>query len=286
MTKWIITALAVIVTAVLIVLFLPKKGEVIKIQPPLVEVSRIDTHSISRNIDLIGYLTPVRQTAALSKAYGKVIKIKVHEGSRVYKNQTLITLQPEEVGLDFKPQPVKAPISGVVAGIMVKEGEPVKEGTPVVTIIDPNDIEVNVSIAGEYYNELQISDKATIFVNSDTIPARIKAKTPVIDPLTRTFNITLIPKTSSQHLVSGLSVTVQLTLEEKQGILAVPNSALRNSKLLLVNKNNVVEQRNVSIGLKGAKFTEITKGVKKGDMVIVFGGQNLTTGQKVRTVVE
>jgi multidrug efflux pump subunit AcrA (membrane-fusion protein) len=285
MKKWIFTAVAVIAVGAAIVLLLPKKGEVIEVPPPLVEVAEISTHTVSRSVDLIGYVAPMRQTAAVSRAYGKVTRINVTEGSRVYKDQVLLTLQPEEVGLTFKPQPVKAPIAGVVAEVMVREGEPVMQGTPVVAIIDPSLIEVEVAVAGEYYNDVQTSDAAFLMVNSDTIPARIKSKTPVVDPMTRTFNLTLTPQGSSPHLVSGLSVTVRLVLEEKEQVLAVPNSALQDSKLI-VTQGDTVEQRKVTLGLRGAALTEITGGVTKGEMIIIFGGQNLATGQRVRTIVK
>lgn len=284
MKKWIITAVAVIAVGAAIVIFLPKRGEVIEVTPPLVEVARVQTHTVSRSIDLIGYVAPMRQTAAVSRAYGKVTGIKVTEGSRVYKDQVLLTLQPEEVGLTFKPQPIKAPISGVVAEVMVKEGEPVAPATPVVTIIDPSQIEVKVAIAGEYYNDVEATDKVFLMVNSDTVQARIRSKAPVVSPTTRTFAITLTPTTSSPHLVSGLSVTVRLILEEKDDVLAVPNVALQDSKLLLVNRDTI-EQRKVLPGLKGVELTEILDGVEEGELIVTFGGQNLVTGQQVRTVL-
>jgi hypothetical protein len=122
-------------------------------------------------------------------------------------------------------------------------------------------------------------------VNSDTIPAKIKSKTPVVDPTTRTFAITLAPQGSSPHLVSGLSVTVRLILEEKNQVLAVSNSALQDSKLFVV-ESDTIEQRKIKLGLRGLELTEILEGAKEGELVVTFGGQNLATGQKVRTAVK
>jgi RND family efflux transporter MFP subunit len=235
-------------------------------------------------VDLIGYVAPMRQTAAVARAFGKVTSIKVQEGSRVYKDQTLLTLQPEEVGLEFKPQPVKAPISGVVAEVMVREGEPVQHGTPVVAIIDPSQVEVEVAVAGEYYTDVQTTDQAFLIVNSDTIPARIKSKSPVVDPMTRTFAVTLRPLGTSPHLVSGLSVTVRLVLEEAENVLAVPNTALDDSRLLVVAADTV-QERKITLGLRGLDYSQILEGAKEGDYIITFGGQNLGTGNKVRTIV-
>jgi membrane fusion protein (multidrug efflux system) len=122
-------------------------------------------------------------------------------------------------------------------------------------------------------------------VNSDTIPAKIKSKAPVVDPMTRTFTITLVPQGSSPHLVSGLSVTVRLVLEEKYRVLAVSNSALQDSKMFVV-ESDTIEQRKVVLGLRGLELTEILEGAKEGELVVTFGAENLATGQKVRTVIK
>ena len=60
--------------------------------------------------------------------------------------------------------------------------------------------------------------------------------------------------------------------------------ALQDSKLLLVNRDTV-EQRKVLLGLKGVELTEILDGVEEGELIVTFGGQNLVTGQQVRTVL-
>jgi multidrug efflux pump subunit AcrA (membrane-fusion protein) len=281
--KWIITGIAVVAAAVLIVVFLPKKGKVEETPPPLVEVTKVDTQTVAQTIDLVGYVTPVRQTAAVSRAYGKVLRINVKEGSMVYKDQVIMVLQPEEVGLEFQPQPVKAPISGLVAQLMVKEGEPVASATPVAAIIDPSKTEVDVPVAGEYYSSIAIDDRALIMVNSDTVTARINSKTPLVDPVTRTFSIKLTPLEESSHLVSGLSVNVRLILEEKKGVLAVPNSALDDSKLFVASGDSVVE-RTVVTGITGSEETEVVQGLSSGERIVTFGGQNLVSGQKIRTV--
>lgn len=283
MKKWIITGIAVVAAGVLIVVFLPKKGKVEETLPPLVEVTEVDTQTVAQTIDLVGYVAPVRQTAALSRAYGKVLHINVKEGSRVYKDQVIMVLQPEEVGLEFQPQPVKAPISGLVARLMVKEGEPVAASTPVAAIIDPSKTEIEVPVAGEYYTSIEIDDKALVMVNSDTVSARINSKTPLVDPVTRTFSIKLTPIEESSHLVSGLSVNVRLILEEKKGVLAVPNSALDDSKIFAASGDSVVE-RKVVTGITGAENTEILSGLSRGERIITFGGKNLVSGQKIRTV--
>jgi len=168
---------------------------------------------------------------------------------------------------------------------MVREGEPVQQGTPVAAIIDPAKIEVELAVAGEYYTDVQTTDQAFLMVNSDTIPARIKSKSPIVDPMTRTFGVTLTPQGTSPHLVSGLSVTVRLILEEKVNVLAVTNSALDDSKLKIVAGDSV-EVRNVKLGIRGVEKTEILDGASAGEAIIVFGGQNLGTGNKVRTVTK
>jgi hypothetical protein len=65
----------------------------------------------------------------------------------------------------------------------------------------------------------------------------------------------------------------------------VPDSALGADQsgryLLVVGKDNVVEQRNVEIGVREGALRVIEKGIKPEDRVIVSGLLRAVPGQKV-----
>lgn len=68
-------------------------------------------------------------TTLQSEVTGTVWKIEVQEGDTVQPDQSLMVLESMKMEI-----PVCAPTAGVVRQLLVKEGEPVAEGQPVLVL--------------------------------------------------------------------------------------------------------------------------------------------------------
>ncbi|MBP6896826.1 biotin carboxyl carrier protein [Pseudacidovorax sp. 1753] len=68
-------------------------------------------------------------TTLQSEVTGTVWKIEVQEGDTVQPDQSLLVLESMKMEI-----PVCAPAAGVVRQLLVKEGEAVAEGQPVVVL--------------------------------------------------------------------------------------------------------------------------------------------------------
>ena len=64
-----------------------------------------------------------------SEVTGSVWRVLVSEGASVDEDQTLIVVESMKMEI-----PITASDSGEVVSILVKEGDPIAEGVPVVTI--------------------------------------------------------------------------------------------------------------------------------------------------------
>jgi multidrug efflux pump subunit AcrA (membrane-fusion protein) len=86
-------------------------------------------------------------------------------------------------------------------------------------------------------------------------------------------------------MLPGMFVHVRVPLGAPQEALTVPETALGTDQagryLLVVNKDNVVEQRPVEIGAREGEMRVVTKGVSAEDRVIIAGLQRAVPGQKV-----
>ena len=89
-------------------------------------------------------------------------------------------------------------------------------------------------------------------------------------------------------LLPGLFVRVRIPTRTVDDALMVPDAALGADQsgryLLVVGKDDVVEQRNVEIGSAEGTLRVIEKGIKADDRVIVGGMQRAVPGQKVKPV--
>jgi multidrug efflux pump subunit AcrA (membrane-fusion protein) len=90
-------------------------------------------------------------------------------------------------------------------------------------------------------------------------------------------------------LVPGMYAEVNLTLERRDGVLAIPLSAVdtdgdgqaAQSKVMVVTPSNRLEVRKVTLGLETANFVEILSGLKDGDLVVIGSRASLQPGQEV-----
>jgi multidrug efflux pump subunit AcrA (membrane-fusion protein) len=86
--------------------------------------------------------------------------------------------------------------------------------------------------------------------------------------------------------LAGLFAKATLTLEQKSHALVVPMQALSQSgnsaTVFVVDMNNRVQSRSVTIGLQGANEAEVLTGLNEGDRIVVSDRSGLKAGAEVR----
>ncbi len=108
---------------------------------------------------------------------------------------------------------------------------------------------------------------------------------PRIDPSTGTLQARAIFPNEDRLLVSGLFARIRVPYRRDKALLA-PESAVGITQggryVLIVNKDNVVEQRMVETGQLDNEMRVILKGISKDDRVVVNGIQRARPGRKVQ----
>ncbi len=109
---------------------------------------------------------------------------------------------------------------------------------------------------------------------------------PALDPATGTLAVRAVLDNPKRTLLPGLFVRIRIPMEEEEtASLLVPDTALganqAGSYLLVVDKDNVVQQRGVRIGALQGRLRVIAEGLKPDDLVVVSGLQKAIPGQKV-----
>jgi multidrug efflux pump subunit AcrA (membrane-fusion protein) len=86
-------------------------------------------------------------------------------------------------------------------------------------------------------------------------------------------------------LLPGYYVRVRVPFDQQQNALLVPDVALGSDQagryLLVVNSDNVVEQRKVRTGQVEGELRVIESGLKADDRVVIAGLLRAIPGQKV-----
>ena len=111
---------------------------------------------------------------------------------------------------------------------------------------------------------------------------------PTVDPSTGTLAARASLANGDYALLPGYFVRVRIPAREQQPALLVPDVALGADQsgryVLVVNKNDVVEQRTVEADQLVGDLRVIAKGLTKDDRVIVGGIMRAVPGQKVEPV--
>jgi RND family efflux transporter MFP subunit len=199
---------------------------------------------------------------------------------------------------------VSAPFDGLVTARQVSVGDYVGgngAATVLASIVELDPIYVNFSISERDVLVLRAEvrrrgltpadlKKVPVDVGLQTEPGyphegHLDYAAPQIDPSTGTLTARAILENPKHVLLPGMFVRVRVPIGEQKNALLVPDIALGTDQggryLLTVGKDDVVAQRNVTIGPLEGTLRVIEKGITADDNVIVAGIQRAIPGQKV-----
>ena len=73
------------------------------------------------------------------------------------------------------------------------------------------------------------------------------------------------------NLLPGYSADIEVRLESRAGILRVPTEAVLEGKRVLVYNpdSEVLEERKIETGLSNWQYTEVSAGLKAGELIVV-----------------
>jgi membrane fusion protein (multidrug efflux system) len=81
-----------------------------------------------------------------------------------------------------------------------------------------------------------------------------------------------------------------LELQRRDNVLTVPVQAVLNNggqaSVLVVDGQNHVQLRDVTVGLQGSRMVEVESGLKEGDRVIAGGQSKYQAGETVKPILE
>lgn len=199
---------------------------------------------------------------------------------------------------------VTAPFDGIVTAHLVSVGELVGAASPptqLATIVQLDPIYVNFNVNEQ--DVLRIREVARQRGISVTdlrqLPVEVGLQTetgyphqgkldyisPTLNQSTGTLAVRGIFSNPDRTLLPGFYVRVRVPYDKQQDALLVPDTSLGSDQagryLLVVNGDNVVEQRKVQTGPSEGDLRVIESGLKPDDRVVIAGLLRAIPGQKV-----
>jgi RND family efflux transporter MFP subunit len=189
-----------------------------------------------------------------------------------------------------------APFDGVVTWRYADPGTLIQAGTtsdsqslPLVRVSDNYLLRLDFPVSVQYIQYLHTSDLVDVRVDSlggRMFSGKITRSTGKVDEDTRTMMFEIEVPNPDLEVAPGMYATVVLKLEDHPNVLAIPTQAVasdKGSSVLVVNHDNEIEARPVTLGLEMPDKYEVLSGLQEGDLVVVGNPRHLQPGQKVET---
>ena len=181
---------------------------------------------------------------------------------------------------------IRAPISGTINSLPIKQGDFVQAMSPILTVANNNALEVVAYVTADDASRIAVGDKATL----DTgIVGTITRIAPALDPVTKKIEVRIgLPADAS--LLNGQSVVVTFTKpayttpKPTNGPITIPLSALKigatEIDVFTVTASSTLAAHPVTLGLLMGDRVAITSGLTP-DMIIVTDARGLQSAETV-----
>lgn len=181
---------------------------------------------------------------------------------------------------------LKSPINGTVATKNMQVGEMASPSLPVVSVVDIGKVKLEINVTEAYINKIALGQKVEVNIPAaeGVFSATIKTISPVVNQQTKAYPVELVMENKDNKLKSGMYAEANLIVNHRKDILVAAQRALieRNSKVhVFVEKDGVVELREIEVGLKNGVEVEIVKGLAEGENIVTVGQETLINGDKV-----
>ena len=187
---------------------------------------------------------------------------------------------------------ITAPYNGVVTMRYADTGALIPAGTAeglnqaVVKLAQSDVLRLRMPVPERDVPLVHIGSQVTVHVQAtgQQFPGTVVRYTRDVSNATRTMLTEVDVNNPDLTLAPGMYADVTFNLEQKNGALLVPASAIIQGdqpSVMMVDASNRVRKQAVVLGISGANSQEITAGLQPGDKVIIGGQSELQPGQQV-----
>jgi membrane fusion protein (multidrug efflux system) len=182
---------------------------------------------------------------------------------------------------------IYSPLGGIVREKRLTKGDYVRNGSQLLWIVQTDPLKLSFTVPEKDMGKLKIGQDVLFKV--DTYPdtefkGRLGTIYPSLEEKTRTLQVEALVPNHDNRLKPGLFAKVTLYTGQARDIVVVPITAVlyEDSRVkVFIAEGERAKERPVKIGTKYGEYLEIVEGLKKGEMVVVAGQNNLAEGVKM-----
>lgn len=266
-----------------------EEGKVVKEGEPLLKIDdrelRVDADEANGNYEHLK-----RNYARTQDLYERNLINKQDYETQTYQlEQARLRLERSKIRLAYAT--VRAPFAGVISARDVQVGARVAGGTKVFSMVKLDDLVARVFVPGRYLPVVAENQPAVVtseFLPNKTFTGWVKRISPVIDPKSGTFKVTVgVRGDKPSDLPPGLFVGVRVITDTRTNAVLIPKRAViyeGGERYVFAVVNDRAVKKKLTVGFEDPNNVEALAGFEVGTPVIVLGQSGLKDGSLVRSV--
>ena len=208
----------------------------VKEEIPPVQIQVVKTSPLTESLNLTGDVIGIEEIDVFPKVSGKLVEMKVREGSRVERDEVLAIIDRDVEGVRFERAEVTSPVDGIVGIVYMDKGARVNPpdpspsmGTALVRIVNMDSVKVVVNIIEKELSKIKEGKQARIRVHAypDIVfSGRVTLVSPTVSPMTRTAAVEITIPNPRHQLRPGMFAEAEIVIRKTEDAIMIPAYAV------------------------------------------------------------
>lgn len=192
--------------------------------------------------------------------------------------------------LELSYTEIRAPIDGVISERYIKLGNTIDVNSPAFHVTSLEPLVSYLHVPEREYRRLQPGQTVRIEIDalqSAMFTGTVARISPVVDPDTGTFKITIEVSDASRRLKPGMFGRIGIVSDVHENAMQIPRNAIIEeagiSALFIVEDDKVIE-RTIQTGYSAGGMVEVLDGLADDETFVVVGQANLKDGTSITVI--
>ncbi len=247
-----------------------------------------------------------RLTLELSRAEAALSKLHrdYERNDELFQKNLISAVEYERVKSDYETQKaardlaqlevtyatVRAPFSGIISERLIKKGNMVATHAPTFRLTDFDPLLAVMHVPERELNKLRKGQRAELRLDAlygEVFTGFIKRISPIVDPTTGPFKVTIEVRDRSRQLKPGMFGRIRIVYDTRTDVLLVPKEAILaedDESAVYVVRDSMAYRQIVETGYSNDAHMEIISGIEAGDVIITTGQNSLRDSSKVEVI--
>lgn len=228
----------------------------------------------------------------------KIISQKAYEQAKLDYEQALAAWRGMESTASKGGVVISSPRAGYVKNILVRQGDYVTIGTPLLTLTSNRRLQLRADVPQQYIRQLSSVSGANFRIPGDDTLYRLSALNGRVESYARSladgsaFAPVIMSMDNVGNILPGSYADVYLLMNDRQECISLPSAAITEEQGLYFvyvaepDEPGVFVKREVTIGRDNGERIEITSGLKSGETVVTQGAMQVKLASMSGSVPE